>query len=88
MISVRAGLSVTGGGDCSGGTGVAAKALTRPCLGGGPIEVGTYAGHGVADSGGRGRGRHGGKQGEPAHPAEADLRQIDDEIGRSGVQAP
>jgi hypothetical protein len=55
-------------------------------LRGGPIEVGTYAGHGVADSAGRGRARHGGKQDEPAHSAEADLRQIDDEIGRSGVQ--
>jgi hypothetical protein len=85
-ISVRAGLRVTGGGDCGGGVGVAAKALTEPGLRGGPVEVGTYAGHGVADSAARGRCRHGGKHDEPAHPAEADLRQIDDEVARSGVQ--
>ena len=54
--------------------GVAVKALTGPGLGGGPVEVGTYAGHGVADSAGRGRARRGGKQDEPAHSAEADLR--------------
>ena len=65
---------------------MAAKALTGPGLGGGPVEVGTHAGHGVADSAARGRCRHGGKQAEPAHPAEADLRQIDDEVARSGVQ--
>ena len=86
QTGVRAGLCGTGGGDCGGGGGVAVKALTGPGLCGGPVEVGTHAGHGVADSAGRGRARHGGKQDEPAHPAEADLRQIDDEIGRSGVQ--
>ena len=30
--------------------------------------------------------RHGGTHDGSAHPAEADLRQIDDEVGRSGVQ--
>ena len=61
LISVRAGLCALGGGDCGGGVGVAAKALTEPGLRGGPVEVGTHAGHGVADSGARGRCRHGSK---------------------------
>jgi hypothetical protein len=70
----RAGLPATGGGDRGGGGWVAAKALTGPGLCGGPVEVGTHAGHGVADSAARGRARRGGKQREPAHSAEADLR--------------
>jgi hypothetical protein len=73
---------VTGGGDRGGGVGVAAKALTGPGLRGGPVEVGTHAGHGVADSAVRGRARHGGTHDGSAHPAEADLRPIDDEAGR------
>ena len=55
-----------GGGDCSGGTGVAAKALTRPCLARRPDRGGDPCGHGVADSAGRGRCRHGGAD-KPAH---------------------
>ena len=47
---------------------MAAQALTGPGLRGGPIEVGTHSGHGVADSAGRGRARHGGKQDDPRTP--------------------
>jgi hypothetical protein len=48
-----AGLCATGGGDRGGGGGVAVKALTGPGLCGGPVEVGSHAGHGVADCGWR-----------------------------------